>query len=480
MGVGWNLGNTLDSWDSGKGREGDWLFWETYWGQSRTTPELLQMMKNAGFGAVRVPVTWGIHMDADNKVYDSWMNRVREIVDYVLEAGMYCIVNIHHDTGADDDVWLLAGMEEYEQVREKYAGLWRQIAETFKDYGPKLLFESYNEMLDSRHSWCFASFNGGYDAAFAADAYKAINSYAQTFVDVVRETGGNNAARNLIVNTYGACCGSGTWNPHLKDPLKEMALPEDICEDHLIFEVHSYPNIDNMDNMRKEVDDMFHNLHTLLASKGAPVILGEWGTSSEHPDRSNLSEFQAYFVRKAMEYGLGTFNWMGLSDGVARSLPVFSDPESAEAILKAYYGDSYEPVLPVIDDYECTYSVNYTSQWGEAHLCSQTISLDEYTAVSLVLEDDPDPGMLAVKIYGEDGSEQYAHFNSAEVTVAFNRSVLGSTSSRITLQFMGNGTYETCIKRAWLTRKDGTSLALTPSRFWGCDVTLNAVPSQSF
>ncbi|MBR1956935.1 MAG: glycoside hydrolase family 5 protein [Bacteroidales bacterium] len=477
MGVGWNLGNTLDAWDAGKGREDDWLFWETYWGQARTTPELMRMMKEAGFGAIRIPVTWGIHMDADNKVYDSWMNRVREIVDYVLDAGMYCIVNIHHDTGADDDVWLLAGMEEYEQVREKYAGLWRQIAEEFKDYGPKLLFESYNEMLDSRHSWCFASFNGGYDAAFAADAYKAINSYAQTFVDVVRETGGNNTARNLIVNTYGACCGSGNWNPHLKDPLKEMALPEDICEDHLIFEVHSYPGIDNMDNMRKEVDDMFHNLNTFLASKGAPVILGEWGTSSEHPDRSNLSEFQAYFVRKAMEYGMGTFYWMGLSDGVSRSLPVFSDPESAEAILKAYYGESYEPVLPVIDDYECTYSVNYTSQWGEAHLCSQTISLDEYTAVSLVLEDDPDPGMLAVKIYGEDGSEQYAHFNSAEVTVAFNRSVLGSTSSRITLQFMGNGTYETCIRRACLIRKDGGSVVLTPSRFWGCDVALNAFPS---
>ena len=107
MGVGWNLGNTLDAWDSGKGREGDWLFWETYWGQARTTPELMRMMKEAGFGAIRIPVTWGIHMDADNKVYDSWMNRVREIVDYVLDAGMYCIVNIHHDTGADDDVWLL-------------------------------------------------------------------------------------------------------------------------------------------------------------------------------------------------------------------------------------------------------------------------------------------------------------------------------------------------------------------------------------
>ena len=60
------------------------------------------MMKNAGFGAVRVPVTWGIHMDASGKVFDAWMDRVHEVVGYVLDAGMYCILNVHHDTGADE------------------------------------------------------------------------------------------------------------------------------------------------------------------------------------------------------------------------------------------------------------------------------------------------------------------------------------------------------------------------------------------
>ena len=98
MGVGWNLGNTLEPVWTGDTDGRDWRRWETGWGQSVTTQSLMNMMKNAGFGAIRVPVSWGVHMDTDGKVYEEWMNRVNEVVDYVLNAGMYCIINIHHAT----------------------------------------------------------------------------------------------------------------------------------------------------------------------------------------------------------------------------------------------------------------------------------------------------------------------------------------------------------------------------------------------
>ena len=103
-------------------------------------------------------------------------------------------------------------------------------------------------MLDMKRSWCFASFaaQNHYDSAIANSAYNAINAYAQSFVDAVRATGGNNAQRNLIVSTYGACNGVGNWNAHLLDPLKEMRLPNDPAgEGHLLFEVHSYPDVTN-------------------------------------------------------------------------------------------------------------------------------------------------------------------------------------------------------------------------------------------
>ena len=84
MGVGWNMGNTLDA--NNGSLQG--LDSETYWGQPVTRPELMKMMKDAGFGAIRVPVTWFNHMDSSNKVDEAWMRRVHEVVDYVIDQGL--------------------------------------------------------------------------------------------------------------------------------------------------------------------------------------------------------------------------------------------------------------------------------------------------------------------------------------------------------------------------------------------------------
>ena len=141
MGVGWNLGNTLDANDGSK----TWTTTEqheTCWGQPVTKPELMKMMAEAGFNTIRVPVTWYQEMDANGKVNDAWMKRVKEVVDYVIDNGMYCILNVHHDTGADSNTfksWLKASSKNYTANKDKYEYLWKQIAETFKDYDDHLL-----------------------------------------------------------------------------------------------------------------------------------------------------------------------------------------------------------------------------------------------------------------------------------------------------------------------------------------------------
>ena len=370
MAVGWNLGNTLDS------NSGDTLnMWiehwtartpsdyEKAWGQPVTKASLMKMFKDAGFNAIRVPVTWYPHMEAkfrftsnDNsnwypsrddigtKVNAAWMRRVKQVVDYVIDAGMYCILNVHHDTGAANTAWLVASEADYEKQHERYEALWKQIAETFRDYDEHLLFESYNEMLDTEDSWCFASFaaQGSYNATIARSAYNGINSYAQTFVNTVRATGGNNAQRNLVVNTYGACDGEGNWNSHLQDPLKEMKLPDDEVMNHLIFEVHSYPDIKNLSSAKSTLNTTISNLKKNLASKGAPIIFGEWGTSTDkayEQYRSNMLSFYRYFIEQTKKAGIGTFHWMGLSDGDHRSVPEFNQADLVEAIIKGYYGE---------------------------------------------------------------------------------------------------------------------------------------------
>ena len=474
MGVGWNLGNTLEPVWTGDTDGRDWRRWETGWGQSVTTQSLMNMMKNAGFGAIRVPVSWGVHMDADGKVYEEWMNRVNEVVDYVLNAGMYCIINIHHDTGADEELaWLVASSEGYARERQKYENLWKQIALRFRDYGPRLLFESYNEMLDEGRSWCFASYSLGYDAGVAAGAYQAINDYAQSFVDVVRATGGNNAVRNLVVNTYGACNGAGDWNSHLQDPLKNMKMPSDKVKDHIIFQVHSYPTIDDLPAMEKEVGKMLDDLETYLVSQGGPVIVGEWGTFSENPTLENYCHYARWFAGECKRRGIGTFHWMNLSDGMYRSIPCFNSPELAEAIVKGYHGDGFTPVIPVIEDYNLDYQVTYRDLWSELNLTESSVDLSQYKGITFELDQTPSAGLLDVKIYGEsEGKEQHQKVSDSSTTVMFDVSQLGSKANRVTLQYMSSTLFTITVKSVCLIRKDGTQEPCTPSAFWGCSVEL--------
>jgi len=379
MKIGWNLGNTLDSnsgdslwmWiESNKNRT--WRDYEQAWGQKVTKPELFKMLKDAGFNAVRVPVTWYPHMEATfnsvkgyndasgkwtyspwlpskddigTKIQADWMKRVHEVVDYVVGQGMYCILNVHHDTGASNTAWLIADEAVYAQQRERFEAVWRQIAEEFKDYDEHLLFEGYNEMLDIKRSWCFASFGAdkNYNATIATSAYNAINSYAQSFVDAVRATGGNNTQRNLVVCTYGACDGRGNWNQHLKEPLTEMKLPKDNVEGHLIFEVHSYPDIKNLTNVKNEVVSLVNNLNQYLVAKGAPVIIGEWGTDTDGAYdnyRNNYLAFARYFIEQTKASDIATFHWMGLSDGDHRTVPEFNQQDLVNAMVKGYYGEN--------------------------------------------------------------------------------------------------------------------------------------------
>ncbi len=366
MGAGWNLGNTLDSnsgdtthmwierWTERKPSD-----YEKAWGQVPATGELMNMMREAGFRSIRIPVTWWPHMGAKfefngdstewfpsedpigDKVDPAWMARVKEVVDYVMAADMYCILNVHHDTGTANTHWLIASEENHAQNSARFKSLWTQIAETFKDYDGRLLFEGYNEMTDAADSWCFASFNtpARYDEAVASSAYNAINAYAQDFVDAVRATGGNNLQRNLIVNTYAACSGEGDWNSHLLDPLKRMEIPQDQTKDHIALQVHYYPGFANLPEGKKSVDNFISIINTHLAVKGAPVIVGEWGSGGDSgvtydKNRYAFVSFAEYFVSKAKENGMATFYWMGISDGDDRAVPRFTQPDLKDAIVK--------------------------------------------------------------------------------------------------------------------------------------------------
>ena len=454
MGVGWNLGNTLEAnnqqvhdvtQDSYWGQQD--LSSETCWGNYVTKPALLKMMKDAGFGAIRVPVTWYNHMDKDGNVDATWMQRVHEVVDYVISQGLYCILNVHHDTGADSESWkswIKADASNYNTHKNRYEKLWQQIAEEFKDYDQLLLFEGYNEMLDAQSSWNFAQNDA---------SYTAINQYAQSFVDAVRATGGNNTQRNLIVSTYAAAAGSGSWSTKLQDPLKKMQIPTGESN-HIIFEVHNYPTLTNngsvrtINSIKSEIDAWITNLKNHLVSKGAPVIIGEWGTSDGNTDYDNrrtlMLLFADYMVSSMKQSDIATFYWMGLSESLYRLFPVFNQPDLVETILKAYHGADYSPMLPTmdnVDDFNVTCTANYTQQWSELNLLARTINASDYTALQLQLDEQPAAGSLQFKVYGDaidSKSFKEAYYELASdskvTTVNFVPAKTGANVSRITLQ----------------------------------------------
>ncbi len=380
MKVGWNLGNSLDavSTDTTDMHIERWTdrtpkAYETSWGQPVTKPELFKIFKDAGFNAIRVPVTWYPHLGSEffkktpattvwsphkqpitGDIDPVWIERVRQVVDYVIAQDMYCILNVHHDTGAANTAWIIADGEVFNRTKDLYAKLWTQIAEEFKDYGDKLIFEGYNEMLDKYDSWCFASMNatGGYSRTDANDAYNAINNYAQTFVDAVRATGGNNSNRNLIVTPYAACSGQGKdkWSDHLNDPYTKFVIPEDTPADgkkHLILQIHYYQqNLEDLQSAKTDATAMLANLRSKFPSYKIPVIIGEWGSLSEADNdngdykmyKDNLLEYCRFFVQEAKKKSIATFYWKGLSDGDSRSVPEFNQPDLVDAIIKGYYG----------------------------------------------------------------------------------------------------------------------------------------------
>lgn len=291
LGAGWNLGNALDAYSTVKEYE---LDTETLFGNPVTTEDLIDTIRAGGFTTIRVPVTYENHMDENNTIDPEWLERVNEVVEYVLQDDMYCIIDIHHDTGSDG--WLKADIDTLEENKEKLAVIWTQIGEYFNHYDDHLLFEGYNEILNSENQWSYAG----------EESYEAANELNQTFVDTIRSLGGNNETRYLLVNTYAA---SGD-----DEVLSHFALPTDTQYSHLIVGVHSYIGTDGLEGL-------FERINQYFTSEGTPVILGEFGLSNSEP-MVERTDYVKTITTYAQQHDIGYIWW---DDGNYNTSTVLSD-----------------------------------------------------------------------------------------------------------------------------------------------------------
>lgn len=46
---------------------------------------------------MRLPVSWASLMDSEGNIDEAWLDRIDEVVGWILDTGMYCILNSHHN-----------------------------------------------------------------------------------------------------------------------------------------------------------------------------------------------------------------------------------------------------------------------------------------------------------------------------------------------------------------------------------------------
>ncbi len=328
MGHGWNLGNTLEScgdWIAQWG-DGTTASYETAWGNPVTTKAMIDGLKQSGISSVRVPVAWSNMMtDTENyTISQDYFNRVDEVLNYILDNDMYAIVNIHYDNGW----WTMFGTD-YDEAMKKYKSMWEQLSEHYKDYSSKLIFESANEELGSRFKENNSSLSDN-------ECYKLTNEINQTFVDIVRKSGGNNDNRFLLIAGYDTDIDKTCDDRYI--------MPTDTTDNHLLVSVHYYSPVtyclanteDNswgyMDSWGSESDYAYmkNQLGKMqkFTEQGYGVIIGEYGVATKkigedsYIKKDGTDKFMQSVLDISAEYNLCPILW-DAGDWFDRSSNVF-------------------------------------------------------------------------------------------------------------------------------------------------------------
>ncbi|PUA28430.1 MAG: endoglucanase [Cellvibrio sp. 79] len=331
MGIGWNVGNSLDA-----------VGGETNWGNPLITQQLINSVKAAGFKTIRLPVAWSKFSDESNFVIQTaWLDRVEQVVKYAQNADMYVVMNIHWDGG-----WMQPTNSQQAYVNNRLKIMWTQIANRFKNYDNRLLFAGTNEVM----------VDGDYGTP-TAEYYTVQNSFNQTFVTTVRATGGNNASRFLVVQGF---------NTNIDHTVNFAKIPTDTTSNRLLMEVHYYDPYNFTLNTNSNItqwgknatnpsatetwaneawaDSQFQKMKTNFVDKGVGVILGEYGVVS----RTNVGDHEGYRVywneyitKSAYTRGLVPVYWdngFGGNGGMAlfdRASGTQLYPNLIQAIVKA-------------------------------------------------------------------------------------------------------------------------------------------------
>jgi endoglucanase len=330
MKLGLNIGNTLEA-----------IGGETAWGNPLITKSFIDLIKQSGFNAVRIPCSWDQYASASTAAIQAqWLDRVKQVVQYCIDDSLYVVLNIHWDGG-----WLENNITTQSQtsVNAKQKAFWEQIATKMRDFDEHLMFASANE----------PNVND-------ATQMNVLLSYHQTFVNAVRSTGGRNTYRVLVVQ--------GPSTDIDKTNTLMNTLPTDPTPNRMMTEVHFYSpyqfclmeqdaswgnmfyywgqnnhsTIEPARNSTWGEEDYviaeFQKMKTQFADKGIPVILGEYGayrrTTPLDMDKhqASVDHWATFVTNQALAHGLETF-WWDTGGLLSRNSNTVKDQRTLNALL---------------------------------------------------------------------------------------------------------------------------------------------------
>jgi len=276
LGRGVNMGNMLEAPNEGE------------WGLT-VQEEYFDLIRQAGFDFVRLPVRWNSHADenAPYAIEPAFFARIDQVLGWALQRNLAVIVDLHNYDELMSNPW---GNED------RYLAIWQQVAEHYRDYSGQVLFELLNEP------------NGQLDAALW-------NKYAAEALAIVRES---NPARDVIL-------GAVNWNAY--DWLSTLDVPAD---EHLMVTYHYYlpfefthqgaewvgaesqqwlgTTWDGTDAQQAEVTRNFDSVAEWAQRKHVRILLGEFGAYSKAPFDSRVRWTE--FVRSEAEgHGFAWSYW---------------------------------------------------------------------------------------------------------------------------------------------------------------------------
>lgn len=440
MGNGINLGNTLEACDNNVGiKTNTPLSYETHWGQPKTTQAMIDGMKAAGFDTIRIPVAWmtnATHLyEGDYTIDADYMDRVEEVVRYARKAGMYVIINDHWDGG-----WYgMFGSESAETralAMEAYKGMWQQIAERFRDYSDYLIFESANEELGGRFDENSPLYCSDSVVTYLTDdeRYALTNEINQTFVDVVRATGGNNAARFLLIAGY-----STDINQTCDD---RFQMPKDTADSKLMVSVHYYDpwsycgassavsatkwgKVSDYEYMDQQLAKM-----TKFTEAGYGVVIGEYGAlPCSDGLKDNTLAYHTAFLDACTKYNLTNCLWdcSGLYKRVSQT---FADDD-----ILAMYQEKRQANEEGQDyaDVQAAAAAEIAAAAAEAPVTFQqdAVVVDDQTALAWIMWND---GSWALT---HSVGDTYNADSISEGIVATNAIITGKGKYTVGLDFTG-------------------------------------------